>query len=1511
MSKSSYIGANVAIATDTFSGWINKTNQVRYDLGTVVVTVGNVPQPNSSNGAETSGNAHIEGIFSANTVAIGTALRGGTVSIPAPLLVNSNVIFNDSPTIQVDANTETFSIDANNMVISSNVVFDGAGKTIDISTAGTNILVGPVQVNTITTLSANVTLDGTTLTTTANANFTSSTFDINAGLTTVGANNTAFTMVVNADTTLANTTISDELIANANATFNGITTTINNNLVVGSDNTDNLTINAKLASNLIPDTISIDLGSEAEPFNDLHIDTVWSNIDIEALGEVRLKGAGSTVRQKSTTTGYQDLDITLETSVGATKTPFVAFANSTVQGIKGSANVTQDLGDVATWYKRAYVANVETNFVRIYGAPGGNGLDVQGDVNIGGSTTVVGTSILDDVTIATTLGVTGIATFSGAANFNGNVTLGDTGADSVVFNADINSNVLPNTNVTYNLGSITQQWNDIYTQDLFVSANVSITNGLAVSGISSLSSAIISNTLSVAGQTDLNGNINLGDSVTDTISVIGAIDTSILPNASVTHNLGSVALKWNDLHIDQIFGGGVAQLSDRLDLAGTTTRIIRSKSDDPIQNDIQIQLQNTDTVDVTVTPLVVNSLAVKPGVTNTFDLGATGDRWKTIYSANIVTDKVTTNGAPGTVDVIVGGDAVISGNLIVTGDTTLSSDTTLALSNSDITDLNILGTLSMSGIAGVDTNFEPLTDSIYNLGADLTRWSSVYADNLYGALAFSNLTSVPDPIVTVTLTGDVTGSGNATLTNLGNGNISFVTTIQPNSIALGTDTTGDYVATVVSGTGLSVTGTGEGAAVSISHADTSAVLALSVDNIGGSVIQDIALTFDTFGHVLTHASVSTDLDLRYSKNTFQTVTSDVGSAVADNLADTLTLTGGAGISTTASVDTITFASTDTLDSVTARGATTSNAMTVGAMTVNGDLNVLGSLNTISSTTINVDDTFLKLNAAFVGDADMIGVDAGITVERGLDADRSIRWNETTDRWEFQHSDGIYYNLPISSEYQLYSWALQTNSVSRGTIIDGEAVNFVGGIDTDVGYAVGSNTITFNHANTSSLLGDFGVTGAANGTYIKSITVDARGHLTAVTTDDFDTRFLAIGAKAVDSNLLDNLDSTQFIRSDVVTNVSADTEWQDNVKVRFGNSADMTITHTGTVNQIDLTLGDLIVRDGTTDRFTFARTTGNFTAAGNINVGGNVDGRNIAGDGTKLDGIETLADVTDATNVSAALTNGVAALTSGEVTQLSNIGTELISAAEWGFVAAATAPYTSVESAKLSGIESGADVTDATNVNAAGAVMNIDSTTTAMSFVIDEDDMISNSATKVPTQQSVKAYVDASPSGLTKIETITISNTSTVDFTGFDASKYSSYEVVFENVVCSIAARILQMITSSDGGLTYDAASYAYQRMLDGTSSSNGSSAVIQIINGLSNSAGSTGLSGSLMVYGAGNAAINTSFVGSFSADTAVGFPKSLTVAARREVNEDTDGLRFFFDSGNVFSGTITVYGRSI
>jgi hypothetical protein len=60
-------------------------------------------------------------------------------------------------------------------------------------------------------------------------------------------------------------------------------------------------------------------------------------------------------------------------------------------------------------------------------------------------------------------------------------------------------------------------------------------------------------------------------------------------------------------------------------------------------------------------------------------------------------------------------------------------------------------------------------------------------------------------------------------------------------------------------------------------------------------------------------------------------------------------------------------------------------------------------------------------------------------------------------------------------------------------------------------------------------------------------------------------------------------------------------------------------------------------------------TGNVNITGNVSLTGTVDGRDVAADGTKLDGIEALADVTDTTNVTAA-----GALMDSELTNITAI-----------------------------------------------------------------------------------------------------------------------------------------------------------------------------------------------------------------------------------------------------------------
>ena len=97
----------------------------------------------------------------------------------------------------------------------------------------------------------------------------------------------------------------------------------------------------------------------------------------------------------------------------------------------------------------------------------------------------------------------------------------------------------------------------------------------------------------------------------------------------------------------------------------------------------------------------------------------------------------------------------------------------------------------------------------------------------------------------------------------------------------------------------------------------------------------------------------------------------------------------------------------------------------------------------------------------------------------------------------------------------------------------------------------------------------------------------------------------------------------------------------NIKAKDGTSAGSIADSTGVVTLASSVLTTADINGGTIDGATIGGTTaaaGSFTtvsATGNITVDGTVDGRDVATDGTKLDGIEAGADVTDTTNVTAA------------------------------------------------------------------------------------------------------------------------------------------------------------------------------------------------------------------------------------------------------------------------------------
>jgi len=191
------------------------------------------------------------------------------------------------------------------------------------------------------------------------------------------------------------------------------------------------------------------------------------------------------------------------------------------------------------------------------------------------------------------------------------------------------------------------------------------------------------------------------------------------------------------------------------------------------------------------------------------------------------------------------------------------------------------------------------------------------------------------------------------------------------------------------------------------------------------------------------------------------------------------------------------------------------------------------------------------------------------------------------------------------------------------------------------------------------------------------------------------------------------------------------------------------------------------------------TLGSLDVTNNITVGGTVDGRDVLDDGQAGDNLITLSGVArDATNLGTFTGNTIAdnetlkgALQDLE-TELESIGGGGASAATVAIAATTTdaAHFLTFVDANNASKTQEAIHTDAgisynpnsnlltvggeisvttldiggTNVTATATELNVLDGVTAF---VDEDNMASNSATSIPSQQSVKAYVDSSVSGV--------------------------------------------------------------------------------------------------------------------------------------------------------------------
>ena len=272
----------------------------------------------------------------------------------------------------------------------------------------------------------------------------------------------------------------------------------------------------------------------------------------------------------------------------------------------------------------------------------------------------------------------------------------------------------------------------------------------------------------------------------------------------------------------------------------------------------------------------------------------------------------------------------------------------------------------------------------------------------------------------------------------GTGNVPLNATIDDNSVALGTKTTGNYVATVAdSGSGnLTVSGSGsETAAVTLDLADTG----VSANSYGSTTAIPV-LAIDAKGRITSAstASISTDL----------TVGGDSGSDETISTGETLTVSGGTNVTTTMSTNEVSVA----LDSNISLGTIAlTGGMTVGAgLTIAGDLTVNGTTTTINSTTISVDDKNIELGSTS-NPTDASDDGGGITL-KGT-SDHTFNWIDATDAW----TSSEHMNLASGKGYMLNGTTVLSGTTLGSSIVTSSltSVGTLGSLDVTGAVTAGS------------------------------------------------------------------------------------------------------------------------------------------------------------------------------------------------------------------------------------------------------------------------------------------------------------------------------------------------------------------------------------------------------------------------------------------------------------------------
>ena len=399
---------------------------------------------------------------------------------------------------------------------------------------------------------------------------------------------------------------------------------------------------------------------------------------------------------------------------------------------------------------------------------------VLGNVDIASAGVI---NLSDDTNILGNLSISGDLTFDGSLNL-----LGNEATDTLTFNVDIDQDLTPNTTLSFDLGSSSKEWNNVWLSEAQI-GDLQIRDNYITTDISSADLELRANgageILIPVNNVQVDNNLTVSDATDlQDLSITGLLDQS--GNRTQT---GDVTLN-GELTVDNVYieDNFITTTTGDLTLASTNEVHVDS-------NDVEITQDLTVSAATNLQSLEITGLLVQTGdrnqtgdysvtnltITGDLDTGSQQQFEEILFDGNVVSTTTTSADlelrASGTGEVLVPNNNVqIDNNLEVQG-TTFTQDVNNSQTVEAVTittsDVNITGNV-------IDTS---TSNNDLELRAD--QYSKiVISDNAIfeNNLTVSGITDLQSTNVTGTLThvGDTTQTGDRTQTNMTvNGEVTF------------------------------------------------------------------------------------------------------------------------------------------------------------------------------------------------------------------------------------------------------------------------------------------------------------------------------------------------------------------------------------------------------------------------------------------------------------------------------------------------------------------------------------------------------------------------------------------------------------------------------------------------------------------------------------------------------------------------------------------------------------------